>query len=204
MAEDWISTTEAAALLSAAGDRIDRSTLSRYLKQHAEALPTRREGRQNLVHYPTLLAHRKENIRIHASTGSPAPVQTGGGEKGFQGTQVSGAARKAMADAELRELDLAERRGELTVTAEVDRAGQDALGLMRVAFDRAVETEAARYAMKYGWDERTVRGALKTFARAGVDVFHQELMNRLDMIRRQQEGEGDRSAAVEPETVALQ
>ena len=45
MSEEWVSITDAAKRLSAAGDVVDRSTLSRYVSQHAEALPTRREGK---------------------------------------------------------------------------------------------------------------------------------------------------------------
>jgi hypothetical protein len=203
MADEWISTTEAAARLTAAGDKIDRSSLSRYLKQHSEAVPTKRVGRQNLVDFPTLKAHRSENIRVLSPVAEPmAPV--GSGTSSFKGSQADGAARKAQADAELREMDLAERRGELTIVAEVDRAGREAVVLMRTAFERAVETEAADLAVKYGWDERTARIALKAFSRTGLDVFHQEIMTRLDMIRRRKEGGEDRPAHGTTEATALQ
>jgi len=197
MTEDWISITEAAARLAATGDKIDRSTLSRYLKQHAEALPTKRDGRQNLVDFARLQAHRSENVRIAVAAPAVETETAASGSK-FRGTQADGAARKAMADAELRELDLAERRRELTVVPEVDRAARDAIALMRAAFDRAVETEASVYAHKHGWDERTARIALKEFARMGLSVFHEEIMKRLDMARRAAEtGEapGDEAAA---------
>jgi hypothetical protein len=101
-------------------------------------------------------------------------------------------------------MDLAERRGELTLTAEVDKAGREAVVLMKTAFERAVETEAASCAVKYGWDERTARIALKAFARSGIDVFHQEVMQRLDMIRRRKEGGDDRPVAHGADAAALQ
>lgn len=186
MSEEWISITEAATRLSAAGDPVDRSTLSRYLKQHAEALPLRRDGRANLVDFNALAQHRGENIRIRsAAPATSEPRPTG---KRFAGSQSDGAARKAQADAEMREIDLAERRGELTPTAEVDKAGREALVLMNTAFDRAVETEAASLSVRFGWDERTVRGALKEFARSGIGVFHQETRDRLDKARRRGDG----------------
>jgi len=189
MAEDWISITEAAARLTASGDPVDRSTLSRYIKQHAEALPTRAEGKSNLVDFEKLAAHRAENIRLRsaatvsraAASAQPFSSQT---PTRFAGSQVNGAQRKANADAELREMDLAERRGQLTVVAEVDQAGRDAVALMQSAFERAIETEASTLAMKYGWDERTVRLALKTFSRRGLEVFNREILDRLDAIRR--------------------
>jgi hypothetical protein len=182
-AGEWISITEAARRLSDGGDPVDRSTLSRYLKQHAEALPTRSDGKANLVEFGALAAHRGENIRIRTVAAAPEPRRPGqppAPVRRFAGTQSDGAARKAQADAELREMDLAERRGTLTPTAEVDQAGRDAVALMQSAFDRAVETEAASLAVRYGWDERVVRIALKGFTRRGLEVFNRELRERLD------------------------
>ncbi|RWD34119.1 MAG: hypothetical protein EOS34_17290 [Mesorhizobium sp.] len=189
-AGEWISITDAAARLSAAGDRIDRSTLSRYLKQHSEALPTREEGKSHLVEYGALVAHRGENIRLRniAPVAGLAPGL--GSPKGrpvsrFAGSQSDGQARKAQADAEMREMDLAQRRGELTPTAEVDKAGRDAIALMQSAFDRAIESEAASLSVKYGWDERVARIALKAFVRAGLDDFNREIRERLDQRERE-------------------
>ncbi|TIQ01426.1 MAG: hypothetical protein E5X61_02605 [Mesorhizobium sp.] len=189
-AGEWISITDAAARLSAAGDRIDRSTLSRYLKQHSEALPTREEGKSHLVEYGALVAHRGENIRLRnippvaglaAGPGSPKgrPVSR------FAGSQSDGQARKAQADAEMREMDLAQRRGELTPTAEVDKAGRDAIALMQSAFERAIDSEAASLSVKYGWDERVARIALKAFVRVGLDDFNREIRERLDQRERE-------------------
>ncbi|MER9875584.1 hypothetical protein [Mesorhizobium sp. M0195] len=189
-AGEWISITDAAARLSAAGDRIDRSTLSRYLKQHAQALPTREEGKSHLVEFGVLVAHRGENIRLRAVP--PVSGQAAGlGLKAmappsrFAGSQSDGFARKAQADAEMREMDLAKRRGELTPTAEVDKAGRDAIALMQSAFDRAIESEAASLSVKYGWDERVARIALKGFVRVGLDDFNREIRERLDQHERE-------------------
>lgn len=192
MEQDWISITEAAERLSKAGDVVTRSTLSRYLRKHSEALETRKIGREVQVDYIRLLAHRAENIRIEKSAGATraAPVQSerdvskSAPLPGTEKTQVNGAARKALADAELRELDLAERRAELTPTREVDKAARDAVALMNSAYERAVESEAATLSVKYGWDERMVRLALKKFARVGLDTFHREVLKTLDDFRR--------------------
>ncbi|MER8556125.1 hypothetical protein NKJ35_24200 [Mesorhizobium sp. M0136] len=189
-AGEWISITDAAARLSAAGDRIDRSTLSRYLKQHAQALPTREEGKSHLVEFGALVAHRGENIRLR--TVPPIAGQPPGVGRlpakppsRFAGSQSDGFARKAQADAEMREMDLAKRRGELTPTAEVDKAGRDAIALMQSAFDRAIESEAASLSVKYGWDERVARIALKGFVRVGLDDFNREIRERLDQRERE-------------------
>lgn len=185
MGEDWVSITEAAARLATLGDPLDRSTLSRYLAQHAEALPVRVEGKAKLIEFGALRAHRGENIRIRAPLpqvpAAPAPAIQA---RRFAGSQADGAARKANADAELREMDLAQRRKQLTPTAEVDQAGRDAVALMQSAFDRAIESEAMQIALRYGWEERQIRLALKAFARRGIEVFHREVLERLDAMRR--------------------
>lgn len=183
---EWISITDAAARLSAAGDSVDRSTLSRYLKQHAEALPLRRDGKSNLVEFGALAAHRAENVRLRKSAPllASSPATAPGLLRRFTGTQSDGAARKMQAEAEMREMDLAERRGELTLVAEVDKGARDAVALMQSAFDRAIDSEAAAASVRYGWDERIARLVLKGFARKGTGVFHREMLQKLDAIDR--------------------
>ncbi|MCO5734116.1 hypothetical protein [Rhizobium sp. SSA_523] len=195
MEEDWISITEAASRLTAVGDRIDRSTLSRYLKQHAEALPLKPEGKSNLVDYIALVQHRGENIRIRAPVAAASQPQTAVvhgrlQQPRFVGSQSDGAARKAQADAELKEMDLAERRLELTPVGEVDQAGRDAVAMMQSAFERAIESEAQMLSLKYGWDERIVRLALKTFTKTGIAVFNRQVLEKLDAMRRRDDAAG--------------
>ncbi len=151
---DWISISEAATRLTAMGDPVERSTLSRYLKQHAEAIELRDDGKARLVEFNTLVAHRNENIRIRVAPPTTRTIAAQGNfnhAPRFSGSQSDGAARKAQADAELREMDLAERRKTLTKVSEVDRAGRDAVALMQSAFERALETEAANASVKYGF-----------------------------------------------------
>lgn len=202
---EWLSITEAAARLSDDGDPVDRSTLSRYLTQYAEALPTRREGKSNLVEYGALVEHRGENIRLRKAS-VPARKAASGAQQPsrFRGTQSDGLARKVNAEAEIKEMDLAKRRGELTPTAEVDQAGRDAIALMLAAFDRAVETEAATLSVRYGWDERITRIALKSFAKRGLEVFNREIRERLDGKRRQDFAQGDDVAGDADMAAALQ
>lgn len=197
MDEDWISITEAAARLTRDGDKVDRSTLSRYLKQHSEALPLREDGKSNKVDYLALVDHRAGNIRIRSApatlfsaTPSPSPSYDGASSGGnFRNkTQADGNARKALADAELKEMDLAKRRGELTVVDEVDQAGRDAVALMQSSFERAIEPEAATLSLKYGWDERTVRLALKGFAKLGLATFNEQITKQVEALKRQAEG----------------
>ncbi len=191
MDEDWISITEAAARLTAAGDPVDRSTLSRYLKQHGEALPLRAAGKSNLVAFAALQAHRGENIRIRSmpSEVRPAIGRASAPALRFTGSQSDGAARKLQAEAEMREMDLAERRGQLVPAIEVDRAGRAAIALMQSAFEQALETEAADASLKYGWDERLVRIAFKLFVRRGLDEFNREMLKSIEAMSRPEEGQ---------------
>lgn len=184
--DDWVSIAEATRRLNAAGDPLDRSTLSRYLKQHAEALPMRQDGKSYCVEFGALVAHRAANVRLGRSS---LPISMPSADRAvqprhFTGSQSDGAARKAQADAAMREMDLADRRGELTLISEVDKAGRDAIALMQSALDRAIEIEAARAAVKHGWDERIVRVVLKSLARHGLDDFHQEMLKQLDAFAR--------------------
>ena len=183
---EWISITDAAARLSGDGDIVDRSTLSRYLKQHGEALSVRREGKSNLVEFGTLAAHRAENVRLRRTLplAAPAPAAGSGQGRRIPGSQSDGTARKVNADAAMREMDLAERIGELTLVAEVDKGARDAIALMLSSFERAVDTEAASASVKYGWDERVARLVFKSFTRKGMDVFHREMLKLLDSINR--------------------
>lgn len=207
MDEEWISITDAATRLTEAGDRIDRSSLSRYLKQHSEALPLKPYGRSSLVEFGALALHRAENIRIRPPPvpSSPGPVRNAGSTGGTlpTRTQSDGAARKAQADAELREMDLAERRRELTPYAEVDQAGRDAVAMMQSAFERAIDTEASTLSLKYGWEERIVRLALKNFAKTGLSVFNRQVLEKLDAMRRRDDA-GDADMSFPEQTQSLQ
>lgn len=173
MTEDWISITEASHRLSQSGDIVERSSLSRYIQQHAEALPIKKDGNARLVDYNILVEHRQKNIRVI----SPENFEI---KNKFKGSQADGMARKVLADAEIREMELAERRKILTRTVEVDRAGRDAISLMQSSFDRAVETVAAEASLKYEWDERTARIVLKTFAKVGLENFNRVILERLN------------------------
>ncbi|MGM4992256.1 hypothetical protein [Tardiphaga sp. 841_E9_N1_2] len=184
--EEWISITVAAEKLTAAGDVVDRSTLSRYLSQHSEAIATKPDGKSKLVEYNALAAHRAENVRLRkavpASPGLPLAAKP---QRSFPGSQSDGVARKANADAAMREMDLAQRRRELTLVSEVDKAGREAVALMKSAFDRAVDGEAASASLKYGWDERIVRIVLKEFVRKGTSEFHDDVLKYLDRLERE-------------------
>lgn len=198
---EFMTITEAAARLTESGEKIDRSTLSRYLKQHAEAGLMNADG---LVDLGRLVEHRAENIRLRgrAPSAPRASVSAPAGPAP-RFVQNDAAARDRMAVAEMREMDLAERRKELTPVSEVDASGRDAVALMMSAFERAIETAAASLSLKYGWDERTVRLALKGFSRQGLEIFNREVLRRLDAMRRDADA-GLPVSDLEQEGAALQ
>lgn len=180
MTEDWVSITEAAGRLG-----MDRSTLSRYVKQHAEVLPVRYQGKFGLIDYVALVAHRGENIRLPQGP-VHVPTQAKAGRR-FEGSQADAAARDKLAVAEMREMDLAERRGTLTPVSEVDAAGRNAVVLMQSAFERAIERRAAEIALRYSWDEKQVRVALKSLVGDGMEEFNRQVLGYLDDLKRRQD-----------------
>lgn len=200
---ELLTITEAAARLTEGGEKIDRSTLSRYLKQHAEAGLV--DPKTGYVDLARLVEHRGENIRLRgrAPTSTQPAMLPNSPSANSRFTQNDAAARDRMAVAEMREMDLAERRKELTPVAEVDQSGRDAVALMMSAFERAIETEAAALSLKYGWDERTVRLSLKEFSRLGLSVFNREVLRRLDAMRRDADA-GLPVSDVDQEGAALQ
>jgi hypothetical protein len=163
-----VTLKAAVDLLAARGDTVSKSALSRYLKQHAEALPVEREGRDLFLDFEALARHRSENIRLAESAPRAAARPT---YSPRSTTQADGAARKVTAEAELKELQLASQKGLLTPTAEVQEAARDAVTQMRAAFDLAVNITAEQIAARLGGETRLVRPLLKHMIRAGLEEF---------------------------------
>lgn len=168
-----VSITEAVKFLAERGDAADRSTLSRYVKQHAEALPTERKGKETLVDPEALHRHRQENIRLKPVAPRKAVTRDEAEPRGA--TQAHSAARKVTAEAELKEIQLAREKGQLTPTAEVEAAALDAVTQMRAAFDLAVNAAADRLSAKFGGEARLYRPELKAMLRVGLDEFTRKM-----------------------------
>lgn len=154
-----VSITEAATLLTADGDPIDRSTLSRYVSRWAVALGPAKLGRETVVDYEKLKLHRAENIRLDAKP----LVKTV--------TKSDSQARKLDADARLRELDLAEREGKITLRSEVAEAAQVAVAELRAALDAAVNDAAEQIGHAVGSEPRLIRPALRKMVAKGFEAF---------------------------------
>lgn len=199
MNDDWLPIAEAARRLTAAGDVISQSALSRYLQKHSDNIPMRETARAKLVNMDALAGHRSENIRVAGQAGFQAAITAARSfadvvapqlppSMAGQRQALSPSARKATAEAEIKEMDLALRRGELVPTAEVKAACMDSIALMKTAFDRALEKAAAEASLKWGWDERQARVALKSFAKSGLETFHVKTVEYLDRLAAAGEG----------------
>lgn len=167
-----VTLRDAVAMLAKRGDVVSKSALSRYLKQHAEALPVERVGRDLFLDFELLANHRAENIRLIDASPRAALPATGAGPKPQRSsTQAEGAARKVAAEAEIKELQLAKEKGLLTPTAEVEEAAREAVTQMRAAFELAVNATAEQIAARLGGEARLVRPLLKKMIRDGLEEF---------------------------------
>jgi len=176
---DWVSITEAASRLSALGDRVSRSTLSRYVSRYAEALEVKVAGRETLVDFDDLVRHRSENINVSAAVETPARVAELPARQG----QAEASARERTAKAGLSELELARELKLTTIVSEVEAAAINAVTLMTTSLDQAVETSAEQLALRYGWDVLKVRKSLKDFSRHGLEIFAAEIARAVDAMR---------------------
>ncbi|MEZ5901658.1 MAG: hypothetical protein R3D51_19435 [Hyphomicrobiaceae bacterium] len=158
-----VSITEAAARLTAAGDAIDRSTLSRYVSRYAAALNPSKLGRETVVEFEKLRQHRTQNIRLE----SKPLVRTI--------AKSDSQARKLDADARIRELDLAEREGKITLKSEVAEAARTAIAELRAALDAAVNDTAEQIAHALGGEPRLIRPALRKMAARAFEAFSERM-----------------------------
>ncbi len=111
----------------------------------------------------------------------PSSISTAldpGGESS-SATYTREQARLKAYQADLAEMDLKERRGELTPTAEVIEAAREAVSAMTQAFDLALADTAERLAAATGKDARAIRPHLRTFKDVGLAAFRHTLTTAL-------------------------
>ena len=170
---DLVSISELHRRLKAEGDPINRSSLSRYVTRYADALNPVVRGRDTLVSFETVRAHRAENINIESRP-------PGRGDYGSQKIGAAAKARKEEADAGLRELELAKARERLTDRAEVATAAREAIALAGGAFDLAAPEIAARAEKEDGIEQRVTLKILRRYREAGWEEFRRALTKALD------------------------
>lgn len=146
------------------GDKVDRSSLSRYVRQHAADLKPAQRGRETVVDFDRLAAHRRRNVKV---------VDT----KPFEDDVDFGVERAGKTRAErLRiELDLGERQGVLTVVREVENAAHAALGSMRNALSNAAGDTSEAIAKALDVEASLIRPHIRVYERLALAAFVQGL-----------------------------
>lgn len=108
----WVSVAAAAAALTAAGDPIDASNVSRYLQRFPE-IPQEKPGKFRFVELEALKRHRATNVRVDEKRGAREDAHAVR-EPDPEPSAISSAnLRLKELQIEERELDLAERAGKL-------------------------------------------------------------------------------------------
>jgi hypothetical protein len=177
-----VSVARAAELLTAAGDVIERSALSRYCDAHS--LKLGKVGREVIVDFEAVRDHRKNNYTRSVMSGEAlvaAPVA-----EAAPPTPPTSAAqaeppvkldehRQLKAVQLRRELrEEAAEEGKLTDVAEVDAGAAEAIVEMRAAFVEVRADFAERLAAELGLPSekvRSLRAALKRYDRVGQERF---------------------------------
>lgn len=182
-----VSVARCAELLTAKGDKIDRSALSRYCDAHG--LKGEKIGREVKVDYEAVAAHRAANYTREVMSGAAieavvvqaapvAPTLVARAEPSMSPTaQIANMSEHRGLKAvqlrrELREE--AHEEGLLTVVAEVDAGVAEAIVEMRAAFAHANEDCSERLAAELNLPPekvRALRAAFKRFAQIGQERF---------------------------------
>lgn len=180
-----VSISKCAVLLTAAGDRIDRSALSRYCDAHG--LKLAQLGKAVLVDFASVRAHRAENLQREVMSGqavpSPqaAPVLAAASANQVVSSMPEHRELKAVA---LRHAlrEEAKEEGLLTETAEAEAGAAEAIVQMRSAFaaERTVLAEkmVARLGLKPE-HVRPIRDFLRQYDRLGQTRFAQVMAKAL-------------------------
>lgn len=206
-----VSVARCAALLSEAGDKIDRSALSRYCDTHA--LKLGKVGKEVIVDFEAVQAHRAANYTREVMSGGvtiQAPQSPAAAPPSATVTQIPAAddpsreLKRIQVRREMR--DEAQAEGALTTVAEVDAGVAEAIVEMRSAFAAARASEAERLAAELGVPPekvRVLRAGLKRYDRIGQDRFATRIARTLAMTN---EGAGealDRLVALAAHSVRL-
>ncbi len=160
MSDSLVSLSEAARRLTEAGDKVDRSTLSRYVRQHAAELHPANRGKETVVDFERLAAHRRANTRITDTVPFDDDIDFGIERAG-----------KTRAERLRIELDLGERQGVLTVVRAVENAAHAAVGAMRNALSNAAGDTSEAIAKAVGIEASTVRPHIRIYERMALAAF---------------------------------
>lgn len=190
-----VSIAECAKLLTEAGDKIDRSALSRYCDTHG--LKLEKVGKAQPVDFEAVKAHRAGNYQREVMSGqqlplapAPAPVAPAPSVNAIVASMEEHRGLKAVKlRRELREE--AEEEGRLTPTDQVDAGAAEAIVEMRAAFAAVRADHAERLAAELQLPPekvRILRAGLKRYERIGQERFVKRIAKAL---RSGNESEGE-------------
>lgn len=170
----FVSISQAATIVSEKeGQRVDRSTLSRYVKRYATDITQRREGRETLIDVNALIAHRGINIRVERATTAPFKEDVKVASSKERKGEID--VRRAEIELEREERELARERGEIIQVAELAAAAEAAIKAFSAALDEAESDAADDIARRTRSEARHVRPGLRTLKRSALEAFSRAL-----------------------------
>lgn len=191
-----VSVARCAELLTAAGDSIERSALSRYCDKHGL-----KQGRAKgtRVDFETVRAHRAANYTREVMSGRPVAATPA--SPSAQALEAPAAAQvvriperddpaRGLKEIQLRaaQREEAEAEGRLTHVAEVDAGAAEAIVEMRAAFAESRGPSAEHLAAELGLPPekvRVLRAALRRYDRVGQERFAARIARALQDVNRE-------------------
>ncbi len=196
--EGWVSVAQAASALSAAGDAIDASNVSRYLARFAE-IPQEKHGKYRFVDLARLVEHRGTNVLVGEKRASrdiepPAHAVRAAEAEEFQPSGINTAnLRLKQLQIEERELDMAERAGKLVPDSEVLAVVNGVVLAMLAELERQETSIAVRFGREVAAEVRKARKAAQ--ARASAKLIEEARRYLPAHLTRQAQGAEDAEAA---------
>lgn len=170
----FASLSKAAEIVSEAeGQRVDRSTLSRYVMRYATELNPRREGRETLIDVDALLKHRQINIRVERA--SPAPYAQAKAVASHKERRGEIQTRLDEIELEREEEKRALERGELVPIGDVLRAAEAAIAAFSAALDKGESDAIDDIARRTRSEARYIRPGLRELKRSTLAAFRKSL-----------------------------
>lgn len=170
----FASLSKAVEIVSAAeGQKVDRSTLSRYVTRYASELNPKREGRETLINVDALLEHRRINIRVERA--SPAPYAKAAAISNHKERRGEIQTRLDEIELEREEEKRALERGELVPVGDVVRAAEAAIAAFSAALDKGESDAVDDIARRTRSEARYIRPGLRELKRSTLAAFRKSL-----------------------------
>lgn len=158
---------------AAEGQRVDRSTLSRYVMRYASELNPKREGRETLINVDALLEHRRVNIRVERASAAPyvkaAVIASHKERRGEIQTRLD------EIELEREEEKRALERGEVVPVGDVVKAAEAAIAAFSAALDKGESDAVDDIARRTRSEARYIRPGLRELKRSTLAAFRKSL-----------------------------